>query len=227
VPRVRFLDSPAVRQHSGRNSAVEMSSGRSRDRTICPPLVSAKREYFRTRPETFADFHLKNLPPSVQRKSNARKAQICSLCARLSWTSAERMNAWAGAGDRTSIWRIGFGYLACPRGAAESLFVESHRPFKSSEFREPYRIRGVQSFGDERAFRRTMSVSCRERVRTSNEKSLSLLGLMPTNPRGEYGAWVVVAEQVGFEPSLQHPASAVATRWRFWANKKLLQRAPS
>jgi hypothetical protein len=39
-----------------------------------------------------------------------------------------------------------------------------------------------------------MSAPRRERVRTSNEKSLPLLGLMPTNSRGEYRAWVMVAE---------------------------------
>lgn len=42
--------------------------------------------------------------------------------------------------------------LACPRGAAEPLFVEIHRPFETLEFRKPYRIRGVQSFGDKWAF---------------------------------------------------------------------------
>jgi hypothetical protein len=57
-------------------------------------------------------------------------------------------------------------------------FVEIHRPFETLEFREPYRIRGVQSFGDKRAFRRIISAPCREGVRSSNEKSLPLLGLI-------------------------------------------------
>jgi hypothetical protein len=42
--------------------------------------------------------------------------------------------------------------LACPRGAADPLFVEIHRPFETLEFRKPYRIRVVQSFGDKWAF---------------------------------------------------------------------------
>jgi len=68
--------------------------------------------------------------------------------------------------------------LACPRGAAEPLFVEIHRPFETLEFREPYRIRRVRSFGDKWAFRRIMSAPCQEGVRSSTEKSLPLLGLI-------------------------------------------------
>jgi len=42
--------------------------------------------------------------------------------------------------------------------------------------RKPYRIEGVQSFGEKRAFRRTIGRLCRSGVRSSNEKSLLLLG---------------------------------------------------
>jgi hypothetical protein len=44
------------------------------------------------------------------------------------------------------------------------------------ELREPYRIRGVQSFGDKWAFRRILGAPCREGVRSSNEKSLLIRG---------------------------------------------------
>src|SRR5260370_26748593 len=89
--------------------------------------------------------------------------------------------------------------LACPRGAAEPLFVEIHRPFETLEFREPYRIPGVQSFGDKWAFRRIISEPCQEAVRSSNETSLPLLGLTPINLRGEYAASVKLAEPERFE----------------------------
>jgi hypothetical protein len=68
--------------------------------------------------------------------------------------------------------------LVRPRGAAEPLFVEIHKSFETLEFREPYRICGVQSFGEKWAFRRIMSAPCRAGVRSSNEKSLPLLGLI-------------------------------------------------
>jgi hypothetical protein len=79
--------------------------------------------------------------------------------------------------------------LACPRGAAEPLFMGIHKPFETLEFREPYRIRGVQSFGDKWAFRRITSAPCREGVRSSNEKIAAAIGLESLrNFGGEYAA---------------------------------------
>ena len=91
---------------------------------------------------------------------------------------SENTNAWLGEEFEPRYGELELNALACPRGAAESLFVKIHRPFKTLEFREPYRIRGVQSFGDKWVFRRIMSAPCREGVRISNEKSLPLLGLI-------------------------------------------------
>ena len=68
--------------------------------------------------------------------------------------------------------------LACPRGAAEAVFVEKHKSFETFEFREPYQICGVQSFGEKRDFRRKMTRLCRFGVRSLNEESLLLLGLI-------------------------------------------------
>src|SRR6266852_5754599 len=67
--------------------------------------------------------------------------------------------------------------LACPREAAEPLSTEVHKQFETFEFREPYRIGGVQSFGEKRAFRRIISRLWRLGVQSSNEKSLLPLGL--------------------------------------------------
>jgi len=67
--------------------------------------------------------------------------------------------------------------LACPRGVAEPPF-EIHKAFETLEFPEPYRICGVQRFGEKWAFRRIMGAPCRVGVRSSNEKSLPLLGLI-------------------------------------------------
>jgi hypothetical protein len=57
-------------------------------------------------------------------------------------------------------WGGGFKYvssnsdaLACPREAAEPLPAEAHKGLQTFEFREPYRMDGVQSFGEK--FRRT------------------------------------------------------------------------
>jgi hypothetical protein len=85
------------------------------------------------------------------------------------------------------------------------------------EFREPYRIRRVQSFGDKWAFRRIMSAPCRLEVRSSNEKSLLLLGLIANkfarriHGFGQAGG----GRGTGFEPSPRGPA------WR-----KVTQRTP-
>ena len=68
--------------------------------------------------------------------------------------------------------------LACPREAAEPPSAEVHKLLQTFEFREPYRRERVQSFGEKRAFRRTMGRRCRSEVRSSNEKSLLLLGLV-------------------------------------------------
>src|SRR5450631_476086 len=68
--------------------------------------------------------------------------------------------------------------LDCPRGAAEAVFVEKHKSFETFEFREPYQICGVQSFGEKRAFRRKMTRLCRFGVRSLNEESLLMLGLI-------------------------------------------------
>ena len=55
---------------------------------------------------------------------------------------------------------------------------------------------GVQRFGEKLAFRRTIGRLCRSGVRSSNEKSLLLLGL---NEFGEYAALGKLAERQGFE----------------------------
>jgi hypothetical protein len=63
------------------------------------------------------------------------------------------------------------------RGAPEPPFVEIHKLLETFEFREPYRIVGVQSFGEKWAIRRIMSRPCRLGVRSPDEESALLLGL--------------------------------------------------
>jgi len=85
----------------------------------------------------------------------------------------------AGAGGfepRDGELEIGRSRLS--RVSAEPLFVELHKALETFEFREPYRIGGVQSFGEKRATRRIISRLCRPGVRSSNEKSPLLLGLI-------------------------------------------------
>ena len=89
------------------------------------------------------------------------------------------MNGWLGREDSNlemANWKS--DALACPRVSAEPLFVELHKALETFEFREPYRIGGVQSFGEKRATRRIISGLCRPGVRSSNEKSPLLLGLI-------------------------------------------------
>jgi hypothetical protein len=67
--------------------------------------------------------------------------------------------------------------LACPSEVAEPLSAEVNKWLQPFEFRETYRMDGVQSFGEKRAFRRTMGPALPIGRQSSNEKSLLLLGL--------------------------------------------------
>jgi hypothetical protein len=79
------------------------------------------------------------------------------ICVAVTATFSARENGLAGAeGFRPRHCELASDALACPRRAAKSLFVEIRGLFETLKFREPYRSRGVQSFGDKCAFRRTM-----------------------------------------------------------------------
>jgi hypothetical protein len=68
--------------------------------------------------------------------------------------------------------------LACPRGVAKPHFIRIHKRLETLEFREPYRIRRVQSSGEKRAIRRRMAGLFRLEVQSLNQKSPLLLGLI-------------------------------------------------
>jgi hypothetical protein len=146
---------------------------------------------------------------SLETKSNARKAGIFGPVRRRLRIVGSRRTAWLGPEDSNlemANWKS--DAIACPRGAAEPLFVGIPKPFETLKFREPYRIRGVQSFGDKWAFRRITSAPCREGVRSSNEKSLPLLGLnrsetLAENMRPRRGGG---GRGTGIEPSLSMSA---------------------
>ena len=85
----------------------------------------------------------------------------------------------ASGGTRTSIWRVRNQTLSPVREKWQNLFpLKFISRSETFEFREPYRMDGVQSFGEKRDFRRTIGRLCRSGVRSSNEKSLLLLGLI-------------------------------------------------
>ena len=65
--------------------------------------------------------------------------------------------------------------LARSRRIAEPHPARIHKPLETFEFREPYQICRVRSFGEKRAFWRRMSQFCRIEVRGPNWKSLLLL----------------------------------------------------
>jgi hypothetical protein len=103
---------------------------------------------------------------------------------------SKNKNAWLGREDSNldmANWKS--DALACPRGAAEVVFVEKHKSFGTFEFREPYRIRRVQSSGEKWGIRRKMSRLCRLEVRSSNAKSLLLLALIANKFAAE-NAWL-------------------------------------
>ena len=110
-------------------------------------------------------------------KWHARKAGIPAH-SRVSGKPGERRNGRLGREDSNFDMGLESDALACLRGAAEHLFVKIHKSLGTLLFREPYRMCGVQSFGEKWVFRRIMSAPCREEIRSANEKSLPLLGLI-------------------------------------------------
>jgi hypothetical protein len=88
-------------------------------------------------------------------------------------------NAWLGWEDSNLNMAVRNQILfPVQEEAPEPQFIETPKPLETFEFREPYRIRRVQSFREKWAIRRRMSRHCRLEVRSSNEKSLLLPGLI-------------------------------------------------
>ena len=147
------------------------------------------------------------------------------------------MAGWGGRISNLDLTNLKSDAVACPRGAAEPHFTAIHKPLETFEFREPYRIRKVQSPGDKWAIRRRISRLCRFEVRSSNEKSLLLLGLIAN----KFGQRIHGFSQAGGARAIRtrgtdfpSPAGAlspttpnhrVATRWRFLEIKRPPRRA--
>jgi hypothetical protein len=95
------------RENWARQSAMIARQSRS---NRSPPIVSAKREYSRTRPETFGDFHLKIANPDLQRRKRMPERRGFPAHSRVSWGawSNATLPGWGGR-IRTSIWRIRIG----------------------------------------------------------------------------------------------------------------------
>jgi hypothetical protein len=74
---------------------------------------------------------------------------------------------------------------------------------------------GVQSFREKRAFRRTIGRLCRSEVRSSNEESLLILGLLPASSFGDLRALGKVAERAGFERTVRAPLGRATNNPQF------------
>jgi hypothetical protein len=68
--------------------------------------------------------------------------------------------------------------LACSRVAAKPLPAEVYKQFQTFEFREPYRMDGVQSFGENGLSENKIGRLCLSAVQSTSEKSLLLQGLI-------------------------------------------------
>jgi hypothetical protein len=83
-------------------------SGGSGARTSLP-MVSAKREYLRIRPETFGDFHLNFGKPEVRIRNPMREKPGFPALSRVSWEPGPKagLPGW-GTRDRTfnSLFRL-------------------------------------------------------------------------------------------------------------------------
>ena len=93
-----------------------------------PPAASAKREYSRTRPETFGDFHLKFGCRESGDEIECAKSRDFGPFSRFSWSLAERANWWLGREDLNfDMANSKSDAVACPREAAEPLSVEIYK----------------------------------------------------------------------------------------------------
>lgn len=114
---------------------------------------------------------------SPETKPNARKAGIDGPISPFLGSRAEGRNAWLGRQVANLDMAISNSVdLACSRGAIEPHFVGVHKPLGTLEFGEPYQIRESIAlerngrFGEERADFADLV------VRSSNQKSLLILG---------------------------------------------------
>jgi hypothetical protein len=76
--------------------------------------------------------------------ASSQKPAVRGLSATVKAVFSDRRTAWLGREDSNSKPDA----LACPRGFAELHFIGIHKQLETLEFREPYRIRGVQSSGE-------------------------------------------------------------------------------
>jgi hypothetical protein len=94
--------------------------------------------------------------------------------------------------------------VACPRGAAEPHFTTIYKPLETFEFREPYRIRRVQSSGDKWAIRRRMSRLCRFESGVQLCNRCCHWAEWPTSSGREYTASAKLAEGEELGSNLLH-----------------------
>ena len=155
---------------------------------------------------------------------NARKAGISGPFSRLLGSRARTPEWWLGRTELNLDLAISKAdALACPRGFAEPHFIGIVKPLETREFREPYRIRAVQSSGENCAIRRRMGGLCRLIVRNSNQKSRPILGLVANNlaqrkgGRGEAGG--------GRGPGIQHSLAELLMRSRQFLSDRFTKSA--
>ena len=94
-------------------------------------------------------FGLKSSNIGLQRLLAMKKARIWRAFLIRRRKISEARNAWLGREDSNRDMANWIRMLSPVREESQNLFfVEVHRPFETLEFREPYRIRGVQSCGE-------------------------------------------------------------------------------
>lgn len=131
--------------------------------------------------DTAGDF-LRFSPQARQSESPETKAMREKPAPGHSHVSLGTCPTWeclAGAGVfEPRHGELEIGALAYPRGDAQPRSTEVHKYLETFEFRDLYRMDGVQSFGEKRDVRRIIGRLCRSAVRSSDDKSPLLLGLI-------------------------------------------------
>ena len=186
--KTRLSLEPKLRSFCYKLIRSQYRHGRSRAAVVIEPVSADGLR----KTGTFADkagdgdFPLGFAKPGERRRNGVRESR-----------DFRSILAFLGEPGRTPDWLAGAGgfephmaisksdALACSRGATEPHSTRLHKPLETFEFREPYRIRRVQSFGEKWDIRRRMSRLCRLEVWSSDQKWLLILGLLPTFSCGE------------------------------------------
>jgi hypothetical protein len=142
------------------------------------PQSPKKREFFKCPPETIGYF-APRMPKIGARRlvANSQKPAIGGPFCEYQGQFLLAPDCLAGAAGIEPRYGDFESRCSClSERIYRTPFIRIHKPLETLEFREPYRIHGVERSGENRAIRRRMGGLCSLEVRNPNQKSQLILG---------------------------------------------------